>query len=264
MQKAMAGKLESHFCPREKKFKAATLGGWGVAVNTFTSSKGNLCRKAASAEALHMLVNFSTQDYFFSHFQKFPTFNETYMKRLCSSSNNSETSQISCILSKLQSKDKNGIRKLFSRPLVSKDYHKKSKIIYEFIHTFLQLHTKKDAIREIRKTAIGSSWLAEMVNATKLLNGMVCALKIALVSDRNGELEKKGQTPCHCGESMYCNEGTDYVKPILGGITQLSLNKEKKKGRKIIYIYTRVKKNACPNIILSVLLLCTLESFSLH
>ena len=177
--------------PKGKKFKAATLGGWGVAVNTFTSSKGNLCRKAASAEALHMLVNFSTQDYFFSHFQKFPTFNETYMKRLCSSSNNSETSQISCILSKLQSKDKNGIRKLFSRPLVSKDYHKKSKIIYEYAVLFTT--TQKDAIREIRKTAIGSSWLAEMVNATKLLNGMVCALKIALVSDRNGSL-KKGQT----------------------------------------------------------------------
>ena len=167
------------------------------------------------------------------------------MKRLCSSSNNSETSQISCILSKLQSKDKSGIRKLFSRPLVSKDYHKKSKIIYEFIHTFLQLHTKKDAIREIRKTAIGSSWLAEMVNATKLLNGMVCALKIALVSDRNGELEKKGQTPCHCGESMYCNEGTDYVKPILGGITQLSLNKEKRTENNL-YLYTG-KKECMPN-----------------
>ena len=128
--------------PKGKKFKAATLGGWGVAVNNFTSSKGNLCRKAASAEALHMLVNFSTQDYFFSHFQKFQRFNETYMKRLCSSSNNSDNSQISCILSKLQSKDKNGIRKLFSRPLVSKIITRNRKL-YTSLYTLLYNFTQK-------------------------------------------------------------------------------------------------------------------------
>ena len=223
--------------PKGKKFKAATLGGWGIAVNSFTPSKKNLCRKATSAEALHMLVNFSTQDYLFSHFQKFPTFNRTYMKRLCSSSNVSDNSQISCILSKIQSKDKNGIRKLFSRPLVSKDYHKKSKIIYEFIHTFVQLHAKKDAIHKIRKTAVGSSWLAEMLNASKLLNGMVCSLKTALASDQIEGHANKGHTPCHCGQSMHCNEGTDYVKPILGGITQLSLNK-KKRTENNLHLYT--------------------------
>ena len=214
--------------PRGKKFKAATLGGWGVALTTFTSSKGNLCRRDIAAEALHLLVNFSTQEHFFTSFQKYPTYNTTYMKRLCGSSNSSGTSQISCILSEIQSKDMSSIRKLLSRPLVSKDYHKKSKIIYEFIHTFLQLQANKEAVHTTAKTGIGSSWVTELLNATKLLNGMVCSLNVALAGDQNSENEQKEQNPCHCGQSMHCNKNTDYVKPILGGIPHLSLNKRKR------------------------------------
>ena len=70
MQKAMAGELESHFCQREK-IQSCYVRRMGIAVNSFTPSKRNLCRKAISAEALHMLVNFSTQDYLFSHFRNF-------------------------------------------------------------------------------------------------------------------------------------------------------------------------------------------------
>ena len=115
--------------------------------------------------------------------------------------------------------------------------------LYTSLYTLLYNFTQKDAIHKIRKTAVGSSWLAEMLNASKLLNGMVCSLKTALASDQIEGHANKGHTPCHCGQSMHCNEGTDYVKPILGGITQLSLNK--KKGRKIIYIYTQEKANVC-------------------
>ena len=114
----LAQRWASHFCPGGKKFKAATLGGWGLAANNFNLSRGNECRKSTSAKSLRALANLSTQEYFFSRFQRYPTFNSTFMTNICKAENGTyDTSQIACLLTQIQSSDENRIRKIsYSAP----------------------------------------------------------------------------------------------------------------------------------------------------
>ena len=112
---------------------AATLGGWGISMNKFEGKregKNNLCRETNAEKALSILANSTTLEYFYSTFQRFPPFNREYMEKICTNINNSKT--IPCILTNMTMKDKHGniIRKIVSRPDVSKNYHEKSETIY--------------------------------------------------------------------------------------------------------------------------------------
>ena len=229
--KHAGAKVGVSFLPRGKKFKAATLGGWGLAVNKFNLSKGNECRKSTSAKSLRALANLSTQEYFFSQFQRYPTFNSTYMTKICKTENGTyETSQIACLLTRIQSSDQNRIRKLVTRPLVLKHYHKKSKIIYEFVSTFLALQAKRQEVIEA-----DVSVLSTMLNASNLLRSMTCLLEKSIMADKMAK-PSEASRPCMCGQSSVCDKEQDYSKQFLSG-SKLILRKHKRTENNILLLF---------------------------
>ena len=129
--------------------------------------------------------------------------------------------KIACLLAQIQSRDQNSIRKLVSRPPVLKNYHKKSKIIYEFLSTFLALQTRRQEFIEVE-----SSILSTMLNASKLLKRMVCILAKSIVADKMTKPSKASRR-CMCGQSSVCDNEHDYAEQFLSG-SNLILRKHKR------------------------------------
>ncbi len=208
--KAKGWDIGVSYLPKGKTNKAATIGGWGVSIGAFSEEKGNTCRKTNAVKALQLLVNQSTQRYFYNKFQRYPTFNSKYMKAMCNEHNNSQ--HIACLLTKIQSKDvtENKIRKLVGRPDVSVNYHLKSQIIYEFVHIFLELKQKKyENILEKQTQNHLYSPMSKISNATFMLQSLRCMLEKELQNDNTmGKAHV-----CKCGKSeVSCSSTKELTK----------------------------------------------------
>ena len=195
---------------------AATLGGWGISVNKFEGKregKNNLCRETNAEKALSILVNSTTLEYFYSTFQRFPPFNREYMEKICTNINNSKT--IPCILTNMTMKDKHGniIRKIVSRPDVSKNYHEKSETIYDFVNMFLALQVYQIPF----ESTDNKSDISKLSNASKMIDQMRCVLEKELSSEagdgvnRLNELSRTENNRVLFLENHYCEHDFSFI-----------------------------------------------------
>eukprot|EP00943_MAST-04B_sp_MAST-4B-sp1_P002360 g2360.t1 len=213
------------FLPKGKKVKAATLGGWGISISDFKPGNGNNCRKENALTALNWMVNLTAQTSFYKKFQRNPTFNSTFIDKLCS---DSTEFQVVCELNKQKKNSASPKPELVSRPDVSSSYRMKSKIIYDFVQTFLEFHANKKKYEKVAKdlaVTFGPDYVSptNISSSEIMLQRMICVLNGELSADSRsnggatGSLSNDANNDdlnqCQCGgSSKTCSLKNDYYR----------------------------------------------------
>ena len=152
--------VDATYLPAGKAARAATIGGWGVALANMTMP-GNACRAKNAVQALRWIVNKTAgREYFNYGFN--PVYKKAFTDELCI---NATRDHIVCSLDRLVK----GPARLVARPKPSAKYKYKdvSTVIHDFVNRYLKTSPPAfDAAMDISNTTVMLKRLSCVLNRT--------------------------------------------------------------------------------------------------